>query len=129
LDILYNIITMIVTIHQPDFLPWLGFFDRWRKSDLYIVLDDVQFIRRGWQHRDKIKTAKGLKWLTISLIKKGNYLSEIRHIKIKTDIEWQNKHFKLIEGAYRKANNFLSVFNNITDIVIVHQCQHGGIYI
>lgn len=61
----------IVTIHQPDFLPWRGFFDRWGKSDLYIVLDDVQFLRRGWHHRDKIKTKDGVKWLTVPVKKKG----------------------------------------------------------
>ena len=107
---------MIVTIHQPDFLPWLGFFDRWRNSDLYIILDDVQFIRRGWQHRDKIKTSQGIKWLTVSVIKRGNYFSEIRHIQINTDSDWKNNHFKMIENAYSKSINFCYVFECLKQI-------------
>jgi len=109
---------MIVTIHQPDFLPWLGFFDRWKKSDLFIVLDDVQFIRRGWQHRDKIKTDNGVKWLTVSINKKGNYLSQLRHIKLNDNIDWKKQHIELIQRVYSKAKNFLNIFENLNNIYL-----------
>ena len=46
---------MIITIHQPDFMPWLGFFERWHASDLYLILDDVQYLKRGWQIEIKLK--------------------------------------------------------------------------
>ena len=109
---------MIVTIHQPDFLPWLGFFDRWKKSDLFIILDDVQFIRRGWQHRDKIKTAQGIKWLTVSVKKKGNYLSQLRHIKLNNNIDWKKQHIELIQNSYGNTKNFLSIFKNLKKIYL-----------
>ena len=108
---------MIVTVHQPDFLPWLGFFDRWQKSDLFIILDDVQFIRRGWQHRDKIKTPQGIKWLTVPVIKKGRYLQEIRDVEINNQEDWTSRLLNTIQVAYSKAPNFNFVFDNIQDIL------------
>ncbi len=107
---------MIVTIHQPDFLPWLGFFDRWQKSDLFIVLDDVQYLRRGWQNRDKIKTSQGVLWLTVPVKKKGFYHQEIRYVFIDKQEDWKNKHFNIIKNAYHKAPNFNFIFNELKDI-------------
>lgn len=107
---------MIVTIHQPDFLPWLGFFDRWRKSDLFIVLDDVQFIRRGWQHRDKIKTKDGATWLTVPVVKKGKYHQLIRDVKIDNQTNWRYTHLKTIESNYNKAPDFEECFKRIKEI-------------
>ncbi|MDY7000166.1 MAG: WbqC family protein [Thermodesulfobacteriota bacterium] len=101
---------MIVTIHQPDFLPWLGFFDRWKRSDFFIVLDDVQFLRRGWHHRDRIKTASGVQWLTVPVRKKGKYAQTIREVLIDNNRDWRKKHLRTIESAYRSAPNFERVF-------------------
>jgi len=108
---------MIVTIHQPDFLPWLGFFDRWKKSDLFIILDDVQFLRRGWQHRDKIKTSTGSKWLTVPVIKKGRYLQQIRKVEINNNENWRPAFLNNIQKAYCKTFNFKSHFDNIKKIL------------
>ena len=96
----------IVVIHQPDFMPWLGFFDRWKRSEIYIILDDVQFLRRGWHHRDKIKTKNGAKWLTVPVIKKGKYHQLIRDVKIDNQISWRSKHLNTIEANYKKAPYF-----------------------
>jgi len=51
-----------VVIHQPDFLPYLGFFHRLLSANEFIVLDHVRMSKRGWVHRDKIKTSNGEKW-------------------------------------------------------------------
>lgn len=107
---------MVVTIHQPDFLPWLGFFDRWAKSDLYIVLDDVQFLRKGWHNRDKIKTAAGTQWLTLPTIKKGKYDQLINQVELNNQENWQRKHLGLIKSAYAKAPNFKEVFDIINRV-------------
>jgi len=108
---------MIITIHQPDFLPWLGFFDRWLKSSIYIVLDDVQFIRRGWQHRDKIKTSNGVQWLTVPIIKKGRYYQKIKDVEINNKENWRKRHLDMIQHAYQKAPNFNSVYISIKEIL------------
>jgi hypothetical protein len=107
---------MIVTIHQPDFLPWLGFFDRWQKSDTYIVLDDVQFLRRGWHHRDKIKTQGGVQWLTIPVLKKSLYCQTIKEVKINNGENWRYKHLKTIQTSYGKTPNFDLVYGRLSEI-------------
>jgi len=109
---------MIVTVHQPDFMPWLGFFDRWAKSDLFIILDDVQFLRRGWHHRDKIMTSHGVHWLTIPVLKKGKYEQLIKEVEIDNQQDWRKKHLATIEAAYKKAPNldrYLSFLKEIYD--------------
>ncbi|UCH22033.1 MAG: WbqC family protein [Deltaproteobacteria bacterium] len=108
---------MIVTIHQPDFLPWLGFFDRWLRSDLYIVLDDVQFIRRGWHHRDQIKTPQGIKWLTVPVVKKGRYSQLVKDVKISNHHNWKEKMLNAVHAAYREAPQYDSVYHEIKEIL------------
>lgn len=97
-------------------MPWLGFFHRWAKSDLYIVLDDVQFLRRGWHHRDKIKTTNGPAWLTLPVKKKGRYEQLIKDVELDTEHDWRRKHLATIEAAYKKAPNFDRYFRTLKSI-------------
>lgn len=101
---------MRVTIHQPDFLPWLGFFERWKSSDLFIILDDVQFIRRGWHHRDKIKTSQGVKWLTVPVKKKGRFVQKINEVAIDRTPPWPDALVHSIHHAYAKAPHYAWLF-------------------
>lgn len=111
----------IVTIHQPDFIPWIGFFRRWKKSDLYIILDDVQFLRRGWHHRDKIRTKQGEQWLSLPISKKGKYEQKISDVFLDQSSNWRIKHLKTIELNYKKAAGFNQYFPIIQSI---YQQQH-----
>lgn len=113
---------MIVTIHQPDFLPWLGFFERWQRSDLYVVLDDVQYIRRGWQHRDKIKTAQGVQWLTVPVRKKGRYHQLVSEVEIDWQEAWDVAMLKRLQDAYAKAPN-LNETNALLASVFDQKCR------
>ena len=56
---------MIVAIHQPQYLPWLGYFDKMLKADVFCYLDNVQYKKNEWQNRNRIKTAMGWQWLTV----------------------------------------------------------------
>lgn len=103
----------IITIHQPDFFPWIGFFQRWQKSDLFIILDDVQFIRRGWHHRDKIKTLNGARWLTVPVEKKGRYFQPINKVKTSISDNWKKQHLDTIYAAYKDAPRFEFLFPEI----------------
>src|SRR6185437_16373335 len=104
-----------VVIHQPDFLPWLGFFDRLRSADLYIVLDHVQFIRRGWTHRDMIKAPTGAAWLTLN-IQKAPQNTPIRDIQLTPSMNWRQDSLNLIRENYRKAPHFAEIFPRLEDL-------------
>ena len=56
---------MIVSVHQPQYLPWLGYFDKIDRADAFVLLDTVQYKKNEWQNRNRIKTAQGPQWLTV----------------------------------------------------------------
>jgi hypothetical protein len=95
----------VVVIHQPDFVSPLGFFHRFLNADMYIALDHVQFVNgssRAWTHRDKIKTAQGEKWLTVS-VKKAPRDTSINQIELSTDTDWRQDNLNLLQQNYRNA--------------------------
>ncbi len=101
-----------VVIHQPDFLSYLGFFHRLLHSDLYLVLDNVQFVSsssRAWTNRDKIKTQNGEKWLTVS-VNKAPRDTNINEITINYEVDWQNQNLELLKQNYKKAEFFGEIF-------------------
>ena len=104
----------VVVIHQPDFLPYLGFFHRFLHADVFVVLDDVQFIRRGWHHRDKIKTMQGDSWITIGLMKSSQD-TKINNIML-SDNDWKEKHLNLFRQNYKKSEYFNEVFFYLEDL-------------
>ena len=108
---------MIATIHQPDFMPWIGFFDKIKKSDTYIILDDVQFSRSGWTHRDKflIKDNK-IQWLTIPIKKKGNYFSKISDIEINYQTSWMEDHLNFFYFNFKNDHNYKKIIKIIENI-------------
>ncbi len=93
---------MRVAIVQSCYLPWKGYFDLIRSSDHFILLDDVQYTRRDWRNRNQIKTATGLKWLTIPLRNSGRFLAAIRDMHV-SEPGWSARHFSMIEQAYRAS--------------------------
>ncbi len=108
----------LVVIHQPDFMPYLGFFDRLLKADIYVVLDCVQYERRNkdaWNNRDRIKTANGVQWLSIST-KKAPYDTKINEIIISEDSKWRKKHINLLTMNYKKCKFFDEIMPYITEL-------------
>lgn len=93
-----------VVIHQPDFIPYLGFFHRFLHADFFIALDHVQFVHgnNSWTHRDKIKTAQGEKWLTVS-VKKTSMHTPINEVELSVDTQWKEKNLGLLKENYRKS--------------------------
>ena len=76
-----------VAIVQSSYIPWKGYFDLIRASDEFILLDDVQFTRRDWRSRNRIKTAQGAAWLTVPIHSKGRYLQQICEVTV-SDPQW-----------------------------------------
>lgn len=104
-----------ICIHQPDFAPYLGFFQRLLMSNHFILLDDVQFIRRGWQHRDRIKGRNGSVWLTLSL-RKGDFHQCINEVELSSDPKWIEDNLNLLRECYDKAECFREVFPRVEAI-------------
>ena len=76
-----------VSIHQPDFIPYFGFFNKISKSETFVIMDNVQLSKSGWTHRDQIKTKKGVEWITIP-IKKIKEKQLIKDVKIDEQKNW-----------------------------------------
>lgn len=95
---------MIVSINQPAYLPWLGYFDRIYKSDIHVVLDHVQFEKNSMVNRNKIISNQQEQMLTIPLKTKGKFGNlEINSVEVADNINWRSKHYRSIQQAYSKA--------------------------
>ena len=77
---------MKISIHQPQFLPWLSYFLKIEKSDKFIFLDDVSFHKNGLQNRNKIKNSNGDFWLTVPIL---HSRQKIIDVKINNKINWK----------------------------------------
>jgi len=92
---------MLVAIHQLHYLPWLRYIHKLAASDVFIVLDNIQFNKNGYQNRNSIKTQQGRLVLTVPVLHQlGQNLSEVM---VDTKQNWQKKHWGSIQGSYRKA--------------------------
>jgi len=94
-----------IAIQQSDYIPWKGYFDIIRAVDEFIIYDDVQYTRRDWRNRNRIKTPQGLLWLTIPVKVKGRYLQLINETEV-TDSKWAVKHWKTICLNYSGTKYF-----------------------
>lgn len=97
---------MILTAHQPVYLPWLGLFHKIALADEFCYFDDVQYQIKDFNNRNKIKTANGGLWLTTPVLTVGYREKKIREIEINNSIDWRKKHWKSIYLNYKKAPYF-----------------------
>jgi hypothetical protein len=93
-----------LAIIQSSYIPWKGYFDIINSVDEFVLLDDVQFTRRDWRNRNKIKSPQGIQWLTIPVASKGNYHQAIDQMEISTP--WADRHRRSLELNYRRAPHF-----------------------
>lgn len=102
---------MLVAIHQPNFAPWLGYFDRMLRCDQFVLLDHVQFERRNYQNRAMIRLEDDAKWLTIPVVQLSQKEKIIdKMVDNPADMSgsrwWGPNHFNTLKYAYRKAPHF-----------------------
>ena len=107
---------MIISINQPAYLPWLGYFDRIAKSDLHVILDDVQFERGSFVNRNKICVSGSPNWLTVPLQKKGQFGKTIREIEINNDLMWSKKHWESMRHAYSSSKYYKEFSEKLYEI-------------
>ncbi|GAB4524738.1 MAG: WbqC family protein [Parvularculaceae bacterium] len=95
----------VAVILQSSYIPWLGYFDLIAASDVFVLFDDVQFTKRDWRNRNRIKTAAGPAWLTIPVVTKGRFNQPIDRVEI-ADASWAEAHWRRISHAYARAPHF-----------------------
>ncbi len=92
-------------ILQSSYIPWKGYFDLINLVDEFILYDCVQFTRRDWRNRNRIKTPRGSEWLTIPVESKGKYLARIDEMRTSNN-DWSKAHWNAIKHNYSKAPFF-----------------------
>lgn len=92
---------MKVAIHQPHYLPWLGYLAKWAAADVFVFLDTVQYEKNGFQNRNRIKTPHGPRWLTVPV--HARLGTPIRDVTVDTTQPWRERHRRTIEHAYASA--------------------------
>tara|TARA_R110000824_G_scaffold393865_1_gene593271 strand:- start:285 stop:992 length:708 start_codon:yes stop_codon:yes gene_type:complete len=107
---------MILTIHQPEYLPWLGYFNKLMHADVYVALDNVQYRHKYFQNRNRIPTSNGECWLTVPIHKKGSRNLCIKDIKISNNTTWSRKTWKTLCLTYRKAPYFNQYFDFFEEV-------------
>jgi len=94
-----------VAILQSNYIPWKGYFDLISYVDEFIIYDDMQFTKRDWRNRNKIKTPTGLQWLSVPVLSKGKFHQKINETKINGN-QWQKDHWNTLTRNYSRARFF-----------------------
>lgn len=95
----------VLAAHQPQYLPWLGFFDKLAQADVFVLLDDVRFKKNEWQNRNRIKGPAGPQWITVPV---GHGFGQtIAEVEVRDTEPWRRKHHRALESNYGKAAHFV----------------------
>lgn len=110
---------MIVSMMQPTFLPWIGYFELLKKSDLFIILDDFQFVYQSYHQKNKLLVNKDtFDWYTVPIDKGHSFKKRISEAKIKETLPWRKKMWKSIENNYGKSKYFEIYKEEIKNIIL-----------
>lgn len=112
-----------VAIAQSNYIPWKGYFDLINSVDECILFDDMQYTVRDWRNRNKIKTAHGVRWLTIPIEVKGKFYQKIREARV-SNRHWQATHWKSITQAYSKARYFAQYRESLEELYRSSSAQY-----
>ena len=93
----------MLSVHQPQYLPWLGYFDKVADSDLFVFLDEPQYKKREFQNRNRIKGAQGEVWLAVPVLSKGKFDQPIKDVEIDNSQSWQKSHWGTLQLNLKKA--------------------------
>jgi hypothetical protein len=105
---------LIVAVHQPQYLPWLGYFDKMRRADVFCYLNDVQYKKNEWQNRNRIKTAQNLQWITVPV--RYHFPEKILEVHINNGVDWARKHLQALITNYSRApyySEYMPIFEEV----------------
>jgi WbqC-like protein family len=108
---------VILTAHQPVYLPWLGLFHKIALADLFCYFDIVQYQTKDYNNRNKIKTHEGAIWLSVPVESKNHFDKSVGEIRIVPN-GWARKHFKSIQYAYQKADYYRDYIESLESILL-----------
>ena len=107
---------MVIAIHQPQYMPWTGYFHKMASADCFVLLDNVQFKKNEWQHRNRIRGPNGAQWLSVPTTYRFPQL--ISEVTIADDATWRMKHLRSIEACYRKSKWYYDYFPDIERFLV-----------
>lgn len=110
----------VVAIHQPNFLPWLGYFDKLARSDVFVLLDSVQFPKKSgtWMNRVQVLVSGQAAWVTIPVVRAYHGLRRVDEMEIDESRPWRRKLLATIEQSYRRAPHFDETMPLVTEIIM-----------
>lgn len=116
----------VVAIHQPNFFPWLGYFNKIARADLFLVMDNVQFPRKGgtWMNRVRLLVGGQPTWVTLPVVRAYHGLRLVREMQIDNAAPWREKLIKTIRTNYARAPFFTEAFPVIAQAV---SCPVGNL--
>jgi WbqC-like protein family len=117
---------MKIAISQPTYIPWLGYLELMDHVDLFVFLDNVQFVKQSWQNRNRIKTPAGLQWLTVPVVYRGRFGQRICDVEIR-DASFVQQHLRAIELNYRRAAFFDRYFPELS--IVMQAFERGGLLV
>ena len=97
---------MLLAAHQPNYIPWIGYFHKMELADKFVLADDVQYTTHGFTNRNYIKTRSGKLWLTVPVITRGKGLQKINEVRIDKEQNWRLKHWNSLQLNYKYAPYF-----------------------
>jgi hypothetical protein len=100
----------VVVIEQPNYIPWLGYFDLLAQSDVWVWYDDVQYTKRDWRNRNRVAADGEPLWLTIPVQTKGRYEQPICEVEIDYAQPWVRRHLATLRRCYGRAPYFDAVY-------------------
>jgi len=109
---------MIVAVHQPDFLPYLGFFRKMFQADTFVVYDTAQYSKNGYHNRNRIKSPNGSQWITVPIRRSG--LRAMKDVDVDNSRKWPVARLKTIEANYRNAPYFETYFDGLSEALTHH---------
>lgn len=112
-----------IAILQSNYIPWKGYFDMIAAVDEFIIYDDMQYTRRDWRNRNKIKTPQGLQWLTVPVKVKGKYYQTIRETEL-NGAEWLESHWKTLIQNYRRTSFFDEIAEWLKPLYLTRPYTH-----
>lgn len=104
---------MIISILQPCFVPWLGYFEQIALADKFVYLDDVQYNRRNWRNNNQLKSPAGVKEICVS-VNKSPFGTPINEIQIAYHLPWKKKLINQLQNWYKKTKYYDEIINLIT---------------